>query len=134
VKPLSLGLAALLLALSAAAAPQPSTPLQCRDERGRPFPAASRPLRVGGNVTRPLAVHQEWPDWTKDPPRLRGVVLIESIIDQHGRVCAARLMKGSGPLAESTLAALKRWKFEPAKINGRPIPVYYTFLIRFCPQ
>jgi len=134
VRSLSTVLAAFLLALSAAAAPRSSPPLQCLDERGRPFPDASQPVRISGSLTRPRVVHREWPALPEGPQRFRGVILIESIIDQHGRVCAARLLKGSGPLAESSLRALKRWRFEPARIKGRPFPFYFTVAVWFCPH
>ena len=59
---------------------------------------------------------------------------MEAIVDRRGRVCAVRLLKGSGELAESALEAMKRWKFEPAKLDGRPFPFYYTVTVRFCPR
>jgi TonB family protein len=88
-------------------------------------------LQAGGTVTGGRVVHSEQPSWPKGRGRFQGVIVIEAIVDQHGRVCATRLLKGSGPLAEPALAALKRWRFEPARINGHPIPVYFTIGLRF---
>jgi TonB family protein len=133
MRSVSITIAAVLLTLSADAATQRSPPLQCLDERGRPFLDAFRPVRISGSLTRPRLVHRDWPAWPEGPQSIQGVILIESIIDRHGRVCAARLRKGSGPLAKSALAAMKQWKFEPARINGRPVAVYYTLEMRFCP-
>jgi periplasmic protein TonB len=74
------------------------------------------------------------PVWPQGRVRLRSVILIESIIDRRGRVCATRLLKGRGPLAESALSALKQWKFEPARQNGRPVPVYFYLAVNICPR
>ncbi len=85
-------------------------------------------------MTGARVIHREWPPWQEDPVRFPGMIIIESVIDRHGRVCAARLLKGSGPLAESAVESLKRWRFEPARVNGRPIPVYFTLSLNFCPH
>jgi TonB family protein len=134
VRSASIAITAVLLAHCAAAVPRSLPPLQCHDERGRPFPDASQPLRIDGTMTGGRVIHSELPSWPKGRVRFQGVIIMEAIVDRRGRVCAVRLLRGSGPLAESALTALKRWTFEPARINGRPIPVYFTIDLRFCPQ
>ena len=85
-------------------------------------------------MTGARVIHRERPPWQERTVRFPGVILIESVIDRGGRVCAARLLKGSGPLAESAVRSLKRWRFEPARIDGRPIPVYFTVALWLHPQ
>src|SRR6185295_12103658 len=134
MRSVSAGIAAVLLTLSADAAPRPSPPLQCLDERGHISPDASRPLRLDGTVTRPRLVQKVNPFLPQGRQRVQGVILIESIVDRRGRVCAARLLKGQGPLAKSALDSLKRWQFEPARKNGRPVPVFFYLTVNICLQ
>jgi TonB-like protein len=144
VRSAAIAITAVLLALSAAAAPRfvryaplplpSSPPFQCLDEQGRPFPDTSQPLRVDSTVTGGRIVHRELPSWPKENVPFQRVIVMEAIVDRRGRVCATRLLRGSGPLAESALAALKRWKFEPARTNGRPTPFYFAVELRFCPH
>lgn len=123
---------AVLLILCAAAAPRSLPPLQCLDGQG-PSADALRPLRLDGCLTWPRIVRKV-ADLPQGWQRFRGVILIEAIIDRRGRVCAARLIKGSGPLADSMLAAVKQWEFEPARKDGKPVPVFYTVTMNVCPH
>ena len=34
-------------------------------------------------------------------------------------------------LENEALSALKRWKFKPGTLNGRPVPVYFNLVINF---
>lgn len=132
MRPAAIAITAVLLARCAAAVPRSLPPLQCLDESGRPFPDVYQPPPTGDIVTGARVLHREWPSWQEGPVRFPGVIVIETIVDRRGRVCAARLLKGSGPLAEAALAALKRWRFEPARINGRPVPFYFTIGVWIC--
>jgi TonB family protein len=125
-------MAAVFLTLCAAAAPRSLPPLQCLDGAG--LPSADAPLRLDGGMTRPRLVRRVAPDLPNGPQRVEGVIIIETIIDRKGRICDARLVKGSGPLADSLLAAVKQWEFEPASKNGKPVPVFYTVTVNVCPR
>lgn len=127
-------MASLLLALCAAAAPRSAPPLRCLDASGQPSPDALKPLRVGETIERPELVHRVKPVWPDNTRYSGGAIVIESIIDRRGRICAARLLKGRGPWADASLAAVKQWKFKPAKRNGRPMAVFYYLTVHFCPH
>lgn len=92
------------------------------------------PLRVGGNVKAPTIVERVTPRYTEIARRARiqGQVIIEAIINEQGEVVDARVIKGLPMGLESeALAALKRWKFKPGTLNGRPVPVYFNLAINF---
>jgi TonB family protein len=49
------------------------------------------------------------------------VVLVEMDLEANGRVADSRLVEGKEPFAELALAAARRWRFEPACRQGRPV-------------
>lgn len=117
-------LAPLILTAALLAPP----PLQCLDSRGRPSP--DRPVRLDSTMKRPELIHKVNPKFSEEP-RILGTILIESIVDRQGRVCAARLRRGSGPVAKAYFEAVKQWKFKPAMRNGKPVAVSYWLTINF---
>lgn len=82
-------------------------------------------------MRRPELIDQGEPIWKEPPRQPVGLILVESIIDRRGRVCAARLRRGSGPTAEAFLQAMKRWKFKPATKNGKAVAVFYEVTVDF---
>lgn len=63
------------------------------------------------------------------------VVQIEVSIDERGTVTNASIGAISGPFAylfvDPALTAARRWQFEPAKRNGRPVPSKMTLKFEF---
>ena len=94
---------------------------------------AREPLRVGGEVTRPEVIHRVTPDFAAlqdGGARLGGLFIAEAVIDERGDVTSARVLKSSGPKIDAAaLAALRQWKFKPATLRGKPVPVYYTLTV-----
>ncbi|MEA2558908.1 MAG: hypothetical protein QOH06_412 [Acidobacteriota bacterium] len=98
-----------------------------------PAPAGP-PYRVGGNVTRPEKVSGEPPAYTIEArkARVQGVVIVEAVIDEQGNVMDAKVLKGlPAGLDEATLEAVRSWKFDPARMDGKPVPVYYTLTVNY---
>lgn len=62
-----------------------------------------------------------------------GWVDVEFTVNERGRVKDAVVTDQSveGVFGRSALAALRRWKFEPVRENGRPIPVRVGFRFTF---
>ncbi len=117
---------AALLLLLASGAPA----LQAQEES----PPEGPPYRVGGDVTRPKKVSGPPPVYTEvaRKARVQGVVIIETLIDEHGDVTNTRVIKGLPMgLEEAAVEAVRAWKFEPATLGGRPVPVYYVLTVNF---
>jgi TonB family protein len=98
------------------------------------FAAQDEPHRVGGEVSRPEKISGESPVYPEAARRagLSGVVIVEAIIDEKGNITNARVLKGL-PLGldEAALEAIQTWKFKPAKLNRRPVKVYYALTVNF---
>lgn len=86
----------------------------------------------------------------QDPPRVRqrrlprfpaaaeadgteGYVVLRILIDRSGQVAAARVVSAEPPgvFEEAAMAAIRAWRFSPAKDGGRPVPVWARQTLRF---
>lgn len=91
-------------------------------------------LRVGGAVAKPEKISAPPPVYTAmaRKARLQGVVILEVVIDRHGKVTNAHVMKGMAMgLDRAALEAVEKWKFKPAMLEQRPVKVYYTVTVPF---
>ncbi len=92
------------------------------------------PIEVGGDVRKPEKLHAPPPRYTEVARRTRteGVVSVEAIIDREGDVTNVRVIKGLPMgLTDEAVKAIKRWKFKPATLNGKPVAVYYNLSVNF---
>jgi TonB family protein len=104
-----------------------------------PAPAASAMVGAGfqplpPGATRPVKVHDVAPEYTElaREARIQGVVILQTAIDQDGHVVDVKVLKGLHMgLTEAAVDAVKQWKFEPATIDGEPIPVSYNVTVNF---
>ena len=79
---------------------------------------------ASGILTPPRVTYQESPEFpaSVDRSALPGTAEIHCQLDDTGAVVASRVISASRPeFGEAALAAARRWRFEPALLNGRPI-------------
>ncbi len=71
----------------------------------------------------PRVIYQPGPMLTKElRKKAPGTVYIIFVVDQEGRVENPMVQKSSDPIFEKpALNAVKQWKFEPGKRNGKPV-------------
>ncbi len=93
----------------------------------------TQPYRIGGEVTRPEVIHKVPLDFSalaNTEIRLAGINVTEAVIDEKGNVQNVRTLKGSHPEVDAAVIAnVRQWKFNPATLNGKPVPVYYTVTV-----
>ncbi|MFQ5527678.1 MAG: TonB family protein [Thermoanaerobaculia bacterium] len=52
--------------------------------------------------------------------------------DESGEVTEIEVLKALGfGLTEAAVQAVETWRFEPARLDARPIPVRYNLTVRF---
>jgi periplasmic protein TonB len=98
-----------------------------------PPPSPQRPLRLREGITPPQKIVNLEPVYSPAAraSRIEGVVILEAVIDTHGNVTSARVLRALPLLDQSALDAVRQWKFTPATLNGIPVPVYLTVTINF---
>lgn len=99
-----------------------------------PLPDSNRVHIIEGAVERPVLLHRVEPLYPEPARRvkLQGVVIVEAIINQDGHVVDARILKDIGfGCGESVVQAVRGWRYEPARLDGRKISVYLTITVNF---
>ena len=99
-----------------------------------PPPEPTGPIRVGGDVKPPNKLQAPNPQYTEiaRKARIQGVVIVEAIIDKQGNVTNVKVLKGLPMgLDQAAADAVRRWKFEPATLNGKPVAVIYNLTVNF---
>lgn len=91
-------------------------------------------VRFNGTMTRPVQLSGRQPRYNELARRggVQGSVILEAVIDKKGRVSNVRILKGlpMGLDAEA-VSAVQEWVFEPAKLDGRAVSVYFTLTVNF---
>ncbi len=92
------------------------------------------PIHVGGDVQKPEKIVAPQPQYTEiaRKARIQGVVIVQAIINKVGNVENVKVLKALPMgLAEEAVKAIKKWKFKPATLNGKPVDVYYNLTVNF---
>ncbi len=125
-------------AAAAGAAPGTPGPAGAEAPGGEaPGGEADLPVEAGGGVVSPVLIESSGvqPVYPEEAQRagLEGLVVLEAIVDEHGRVghdikVLRRLGHGCD---EAAVVAVRQWRFRPATRNGKPIKVRRIFPILF---
>lgn len=130
-----------------AAAPVAAPPAQTAapvPSAATPAPAAAAPAAGGStlldladpNVVAPVLVSQskiEYPPMAR-AQRIIGVVVISALVDEQGNVAEARVIRGApgnSGLNEAALANVKKRKYKPGTLNGKPGRAWVAIQIDF---
>lgn len=101
-----------------------------------PPPEPEGPVRfvVGGNITEPEKISGPNPVYPEAARRARiqGVVVLECTIGKDGSVQNVKVLRGLAlGLTEAATDAVKKWRFKPSTLNGKPVEVLYILTVRF---
>jgi len=99
-----------------------------------PPPAAPEPLRhVGGVIKAPVKIRDVNPVYPAiaQSAHVEGLVILEAVIDEQGRVSATRVLKHVPLLDDAAETAVRQWVYSPTLLNGQPIPVVMTVTVHF---
>jgi TonB family protein len=97
-------------------------------------PAAPEvPLPIGGDVkTAKLisSVSPIYPAMAKNQ-HIAGDVRVDALIDANGRVTTTKVISGPALLHQAAMDALRQWKYQPATLDGKAVPMHLTVTIQF---
>ena len=97
------------------------------------------PVQVGSNVMKSklaLRVQPEYPDHLT-ASRPTGHVILSAVIGESGEVQQVEVLRGDEghpALNSVALEAVKLWRYEPFTLDGKPVPVRTTVIVRFPPD
>lgn len=92
------------------------------------------PMLIRGDIEAPVALDKVQPKYPEIARKVRrqGVVVVKAVIDTDGRVVDAKILKSLGfGLDEAALEAALQWRFTPATLHGKPVPVYMNLSVIF---
>jgi len=91
--------------------------------------------RIGGNVKAPKTIKRVEPVYPMGARyfRVSGIAIFESVIDKNGDVRDVEMRKGlpAPTLSYCAMEALRRWKFEPATMDGQPVEVLFNLTFNY---
>lgn len=104
---------------------------------GPPPSEPEGPIMVGGDVKAPVKEYAPPPTYTEiaRKARIQGVVIVQAVVTKEGDVQEVKVLKGLPMgLDQAAAEAVKKWRFKPATLNGKPVDVYYNLTVNFTLQ
>jgi protein TonB len=91
------------------------------------------PIKIGGDVKAPRLISSALPVYPLAARQtgVEGDVSVTTTIDKDGNVVGMHVISGPTILRQAALDALRRWKYEPSRLNGQPIAVEMQVTIKF---
>ena len=95
--------------------------------------APAAPLPVGGDV-KPAklasSVSPIYPSLARSQ-HVSGDVKVDALIDATGKVTTMKVISGPTLLHQAAMDALRQWKYQPATLDGNPVPMHLTVTLQF---
>jgi TonB family protein len=91
-------------------------------------------FRVGGGVSAPLPIYKPEPEYSPEArlARLQGTVILSLIVGIDGKAHAIQVARSLGMgLDERAIEAVRQWRFDPAKKDGKAVPVAVDVEVSF---
>lgn len=90
---------------------------------------------VPAEVMEKLVTHRVDPDYPEAarPANLQGVIVLDVVVGRDGRVVDVRALNGPNVLAQAAMSAMRWWRFEPYRVDGKPAVVDTTVAVEFKP-
>lgn len=90
-------------------------------------------INVRSSVMEGQLIHKVTPKYPlqakKD--RVQGKVILNAVIDKEGNVTSLKVESGPKELRQSSLDAVRQWKYKPYLLNGQPVAVKTTVNITY---
>jgi TonB family protein len=104
-----------------------------RDEKTMEAPRPQ--ARVPTDVMEKLVTHRVDPDYPAEarPAQLQGVIVLDVVVGRDGSVVGVRALNGPEVLAQAARDALRWWRFEPYRVDGKAVVVETTVAVEFKP-
>jgi protein TonB len=98
-----------------------------------PPPVSHEPVRIGGQVSAPALVKRVEPVYPAiaQLAAIDGIVILDAIVDEHGRIQSVKVLRGHPLLAKAAAEAVQQWEYEPLKLNGTPTAFELTVSLWF---
>jgi len=89
--------------------------------------------RIGDGVQPPEQISSVGMPLPRDiaASGIKGSVALDVIVREDGRVTDAKVLRSVPTLDAQAIALVRQWRFAPATLNGRPVPVRIVVVVNF---
>jgi TonB family protein len=97
-------------------------------------PQAVNQSKIGGTITAPRVLSAPDPEYPEQARKagLQGIVILWTVVDTDGRISEVHISRPLGMgLDEKAIEAVRRWRFEPARQNGKPVKSQINIEVNF---
>ena len=101
-----------------------------------PAPPVKRTYKTGGIIREPQKIVHVSPVYPQIAisAGVQGVVILEAVIDEQGRVSNVRVLRSHPLLEKAAIEAVRQWRYSPTTLNGEAVSVYLTITVNFTLQ
>lgn len=95
---------------------------------------ATEIYRVGSGVSQPIVIHRVQPVY---PPlalraHMQGSVTVQCIVNRSGEIRDVAVIRSSfGAFEQSAVDAVRRWRFTPGMLAGKPVDTIFELTVNF---
>jgi TonB family protein len=96
--------------------------------------AETRPeLKVNADAMERLVVHKVVPEYPDGARRtgVQGAVVLDAVIGENGAVSGLAVVSGPEVLGQAAMDAVRWWRYQPYRVNGRAVAVETTVVVNF---
>ncbi len=93
------------------------------------------PIKIPTGVMAQLVTHKVdpvYPEAARES-NVQGIVVLDALIGPDGAVEDLHPLSGPDVLASAAVDAVKWWRFQPYRVNGKPVEVETTLAVEFRP-
>ncbi|MBX5481699.1 MAG: energy transducer TonB [Myxococcaceae bacterium] len=94
----------------------------------------SKPINLPENaiaaVPREDNLTPEYPQEARAAGK-EGIVILKVVIDEAGRITAAKVLRGEEPFVSAALKVVKTWRYTPATLDGVPVKHFKIVRVPF---
>jgi len=115
------------------AAPIPEAQPSSEVRAPEPPPPDREPVALTPTTTLAPLPGNASPEYPPDmlEKGVEGVVILKIVVSETGAVGDVQVLAGADPFAASAVGAVRRWRFSPPMVDGRPAPVYFLMRVPF---
>ena len=62
---------------------------------------------------------------------IEGNVRIDALVDENGKVSLMKVVSGPTLLQQAAMDAIRQWKYQPATLDGKAVPMHLTVTLQF---
>ena len=98
------------------------------------FASDAEILTVEGDVEKPVKLHAPAPAYPPEARKqhIQGQLVAKTVINTEGTVESVEIVQSLGDDFDAAVReVLKEWRFEPARLKGVPVAVYYHLTFNF---